>query len=152
MNVCCWGVAYGVVACADHAAIRRDCYAGYADVVLGNKLVRAFVLTQIPYAHISPTVTADKLALIGVDDHIVNRNTMGIVPLHIPAPRIPDLNGTILRRSHQPLRFAMKRNAGDITSMPVKRKDGIRVRRLDIVELDSVVARSGEVAFVRRDA
>lgn len=36
--------------------------------------------------------------------------------------------------------------------MAVKCKDRIRVGRLDIVELDSMVASGGKVAFVRRDA
>jgi hypothetical protein len=153
MNDCasCLGLTYSVVSRAHHATVRRHCYAGYANIVLWYELVRTFVLAKIPYAHITPAVTADKLALIGVDDHIVDGNTMGIVPLHIPAPRIPDLDGPILRRSHQPLGFTMKCNARDITSVSIKREDSIWVRRLDIVELDRVVARSGEVALIRRD-
>jgi hypothetical protein len=77
---------------------------------------------------------------------------VGVVPLYVSAAGIPDLDGAIFRRGHQPLRLAMERNASDVTSVTIKRQDGIRVRGLDVVELDRVVASSGEVAFIRRDA
>jgi hypothetical protein len=93
----CLRVAYSVISRADHAAVRRNCDAGYANIVLWYELVRTLILSKIPYAHITPTVTADQLALIRVNDHIVDGNTMGIIPLHIPGARIPDLDRAILR-------------------------------------------------------
>ena len=36
--------------------------------------------------------------------------------------------------------------------MAIKCEDGVRIRRLDVVELDGVVARGGEVTLVGRDA
>jgi hypothetical protein len=46
----------------------------------------------------------------------------------------------------------VKGNTCNVRSMAVKGKDRIRVGRLDIVELDSVVAGGSEVALVRRYA
>lgn len=45
----------------------------------------------------------------------------------------------------------MKRNARDVGRVSVKGEDGIGVRRFDVVELNGVVARGGEVALVGRD-
>lgn len=46
----------------------------------------------------------------------------------------------------------MERDAGDVGRVAVKGKDRVGVRRLNIVELDRVVACGGEIAFVGRDA
>lgn len=46
----------------------------------------------------------------------------------------------------------MKGDASDVGRVAVKGEDRIRVRRLDIVELDRVVACGSEVALVGRDA
>jgi hypothetical protein len=41
--------------------------------------------------------------------------------------------------------------AGDVASMTVEGQDGVEICRLDVVELDRVMAGGGEVAFARRD-
>ncbi len=46
----------------------------------------------------------------------------------------------------------MERDARDVGRVPVKGEDGVGVGRLDVVELDGVVAGGGEVALVGRDA
>lgn len=86
---------YSIVSSAQHRAIARHGHAGHRNIVLGDKLVRAFVLSQIPNANISSAVTANELTLIWVDDHIVDRYTVGVTPLHISTPRIPNLHRPI---------------------------------------------------------
>jgi hypothetical protein len=114
--------------------------------------VRAFVLSQVPNANISSTVTANKLALIWVDDHIVDRYTMGVAPLHISTPRVPNLHRPIFRRCHHPFSLAMEGDARDIASMAIEGENSVRIRRFYVIELDSVMPGGSEVTFVRRDA
>jgi hypothetical protein len=45
----------------------------------------------------------------------------------------------------------VERYAGDVASVAVKGEDSVRVCRLDVVELDRVMAGGGKVALVRRD-
>lgn len=46
----------------------------------------------------------------------------------------------------------MESHAGDVGRVAVKSQDCVRVRRLDIIELDRVVSGGGEVALVGRYA
>ncbi len=45
----------------------------------------------------------------------------------------------------------MKRDARNIASMTFESEEGVRVRGLDIVELDTVVTRGSQESIVRRD-
>jgi hypothetical protein len=146
------GCAYGVVARANHTAVAGDRHTSNAYVVLGDQLVRALVLAQVPDAHIPPAVTANQLALVRVNNDIVHGDTVSVVSLHVAAARVPDLDGAVLRRRHEPLALAVERHARNVGRVPVERQDRIGVRRLDVIQLDCVVARGGEVAFVGGDA
>jgi hypothetical protein len=114
--------------------------------------VAAFVLAQVPDAHVASTIAADELSLVGMDDDVVNGDAVRVVALHIPAPGVPDLDGAVFGRRDQPLGLAMECYAGDVGRVAVKGEDGIRVGRLDVVELDCVVAGGREVALVGGDA
>jgi hypothetical protein len=114
--------------------------------------VAALVLAQIPDAHIAPAVAADELALVRMDHDVVNWHSVGIVPLDITTPSVPDLDRTIFARRDQPLGFAVERNACDVAGVAVEGEDRVGVRRLDVVELDGVVPCGGEVALIGRDA
>jgi hypothetical protein len=143
---------HSIVPCAHHAAVRSHRHTGNADIVLGNQLVAALVLTQVPDAHVPASVTANQLALVRMDHHVVDRHAVGVVPLHVSAPCVPYLNRPVLGAGHEPLGLAVECDARDVGRVPVKGEDGIRVGRLDVVELDRVVARGGQVALVGRDA
>jgi hypothetical protein len=114
--------------------------------------VTALVLSEVPDAHVSSAVAANELALVGVDDHIVDWHTVGIVALHVAAPRIPDLDSAVFGRGDKPLRLAVKGHARDVRRVAVEREDGVGVGRLDVVQLDRVVSSSGQIALVGRDA
>jgi hypothetical protein len=43
-------------------------------------------------------------------------------------------------------------DAGDVGCVAVESENSVRIRRLDIVQLDGMVARGGEVALVGGDA
>ena len=112
----------------------------------------AFVLAQVPDAHVSPTVTADQLALVRVDDHVVDGHAVGVVALHAARARVPDLYRAIFGARHHPLALAVKRDAGDVGRVALEGEDRVRVRRLDLIQLDRVMARRSEEAFVGRNA
>jgi hypothetical protein len=143
---------HGVVTSADHTAVRRDRDGCNAHVVLGDELVAALVLAKVPDAHVAAAVTANELALVRVNDYIVDGDAVGVVALHIAAAGIPDLDGAVFRGRDQPLGLAVEGDACDVGRVAVKGQDRIRIRRLDVVELDRVVAGGGEVALVGRDA
>jgi hypothetical protein len=50
------------------------------------------ILAQIPNPHIASAITTNQLALIRMDDHIIDGNAMHVVPLHAARPRIPYLS------------------------------------------------------------
>lgn len=119
---------HGVVSCADHATVACHCDTGDRDVVLGDQLVAALVLAQIPDAHIASAIATDELALVWMDHDVVNRHPVGIVPLDIATPSVPNLDRTVFARGDQPLGFAMERNARDIAGVAVESEDRIRIR------------------------
>jgi hypothetical protein len=111
----------------------------------------ALVLAQIPDPHVAASIAADKLALIRMDDNVVDRYTVRVIPLYIPGSCVPDLDCAIFRGGNEPLALAMERNASDVTSVTVEGEDGIGVRGLDVVELDRVMTGSGQITLVWRD-
>lgn len=70
--------------------------------------MRAFILSQIPDPDIPPAIARNQLALIGMDNHIIHRTAVLVVPLYTPRPRIPDLDRAIFRARHHPFPFAME--------------------------------------------
>jgi hypothetical protein len=114
--------------------------------------VAALVLSEVPDAHVSSAVAANKLALVGVNDHIVDWHTVGVVALYVTAPRVPDLDSAVFGRGDKPFGLAMEGHARDVRRVAVKGEDGVGVGRLDVVQLDRVVSSSGKIALVGRDA
>lgn len=107
------------------------------------------VLSQVPDANDTGTITADELTLVGVDDDIIDRRLVGIVPLQSASASIPHLDGSILGAGHHPFALAMERNTGDIVSVAIKGHHRVGIGRLDVVELHIGMAGRCEVALVR---
>lgn len=110
------------------------------------------ILPEIPNPYIPSTITTYQLPLIRMYNHVIDRHAMHIIPLHITTPRIPDLDRAVLGRRNEPFGFAVKRHARDVTRVPVECQDCVGVGGFDVVELDGVVARGGEVALIGGDA
>ena len=96
------------------------------------------IFAQVPDANVSSTVTADKLALVGMNDNIVDRNSMRIVALNTAGASVPNLNGAVFGASDHPFPLAVKSYASNVTGMTFESKDRVRIGRLDIVEFDIV--------------
>ena len=109
----------------------------------------AFVLSQIPDPHIPSSVTAYELSLIRMDNHIIDRTAVRIIPLHRCSPGIPNLYSAIFGAGDHPFPFAMESHAGDIARVPLESEKRCGVRGADVVELDIVVAGRGEEPLVR---
>lgn len=114
--------------------------------------MRAAVLSQVPDSDTPTMVTADDLALVRVDNHIVDRRVVVVAALNSASASFPDLHSSILGASNHPLSLTVECNAGDVAGVTFKCQDRVRVRGLDVVKLDTVVACSGKKTLVRRDA
>lgn len=114
--------------------------------------MRAVVLGQIPHPDAARPVAADNLALIGVDDNVVGGASVAITALNTTGSRFPNLDRAVLGARHHPLSLAMEGDAGDVSRVTLKRQQRVRVGRLDVVELDGVVAGGGEEALIGGDA
>lgn len=73
---------------------------------------------------------------------------MCVVSLDIATPCVPYFHRAIFRRGDQPFGLAVECNARDVGRVAVKGQNRVRVRGLDVVQLDRVVARGSKVAFV----
>lgn len=110
--------------------------------------MRTRILRQIPNAHPPRPITADNLALIRMNRHIIHRRPMAITPLNGPRPCFPDLDGAVLGTRHHPFALAVEGYPRDVAGVALKVEEWVRIRRFDVVELHGVVARRGEVALV----
>ena len=101
----------------------------------------AHTLAQIPHAHNARAIATNQLALIGMDDDIVDGRAMHIIALQTARPRIPDFHRPILGTRHHPFSLAVERDAGDVVGVALKCHDGVWVGRFDVVQFDIIVAR-----------
>lgn len=113
--------------------------------------MRAIVLCQIPDPNTSSTVTADDLALVWVDNHIVDGASMRVAALNSTASRLPNLDSAILRACDHPFSLAMECDTSDVSRVTFKGEKRVGVRRLDIVQLDGMMTCSREETLVGRD-
>jgi hypothetical protein len=54
----------------------------------------ALVLAEVPNPYISAAVAGDELPLVRVNDYVVHRYAMRVVPLNVATSSIPDLYGS----------------------------------------------------------
>lgn len=146
------GEAYAIIRSAKQGAVAGDRDARDRDVLLGNQLVGAVVLSKVPDTDAALAIATDDFALVRMDHDVVGGTAVVVGALDLATACLPNLDGAILGAGHHPLAFAVEGDAGDIASVALEGKQRIRVRRLDIVEFDRVVACGGEEALVGRDA
>lgn len=114
--------------------------------------MRAFILAQVPHPHFAASIACYQLALIGMDDHIINRVVVIVVALDTGSPRVPNLHRPILRTRDHPLTFTVKCDTSNIPAMAIECQDRRRIRGTNVEELDVLVASCREPAFVGGDA
>ena len=123
-----WIKTYSIVSSAQHGAVTRHSDARDGDIILGNELVRALILAQVPDTNIASTVAADEFALVWMDDNIIDWYSVCIVPLYISAPSVPNFDCAILRRGYHPFPLTVKSDTSDITRMAIEGKNRVGVR------------------------
>jgi hypothetical protein len=142
---------YGIGASAKGRSITCNCNACNRDILFGNQLVRTIVFSQIPYPDTASAITANDLALIGMDNYIVHRTAVGITSLDRTTPSFPDLDCAILRACDHPFSLAVKCDSRNVSSVTFECEERIRVRGFDVVEFHGMVTRSCEKALVGGD-
>jgi hypothetical protein len=145
-------IRYRIVPSAEKGAVTRYGHTGHGDIVFRDQLVSTLVLAQVPDANISSTVTADQLALVWMNDDVVDGNSVRVIALDTRGTGIPDLDGAIFGASDHPFPLAVKGYAGDVAGVTFEGEDGVRIRGLDVIKLDVLIPRSCEIALVGRDA
>lgn len=143
--------AYDIVGSTEKSAIAGNSDTAEADILLGDELVAAVVLRQVPNANTASAIAADDLALVGVDHDIVDRAAVVVTALDVATSGLPNLDGAILGRGDHPLALAVEGHARDVARVTLEGEKGVGVGRFDVVQLDRVMAGGGEVALVRRD-
>lgn len=114
--------------------------------------MRAVIFRQVPHANAAVAVAADDFALVRVNDDVVGGAAVAVATLNLAGTRLPDLDGAVLRACDHPFSFAVKGDACDVPGVTLKGQEGVRVGRLDVEELDRVVAGGSEEALVGRYA
>lgn len=136
----------------EQRTVARNGDARDRNVLLGKKLMCACILREVPYPHAARTIAADDLALIRMNHHIIHRRPVIVAALNGAGFGFPDFDRSVLRTRHHPFALAVKRHAGNVPSVTLKCQQRVGIRRLDIVELDGVVARRGQKSLVGGNA
>lgn len=114
--------------------------------------MRAFVLAQIPYSHLSTAITCYQFALVRVDDDVINGVVVVVVALDACGSRVPDLDRAVFGACDHPFALTVKSQAGDVSGVAVECQDRNGIGGTDIEELDVMAAGCCEPSLVRRDA
>lgn len=114
--------------------------------------MRADTLSQVPDTHHAGAITTDQLALVGMDDDVIDGSSVDIVALETTSASIPHLNRPVLGAGDHPFALTVECDAGDVAGVTLKGHDRVGIGGLDVVELNIVVASSGKEALVRGDA
>lgn len=114
--------------------------------------MRAIILCQIPDPNASSAITADDLALVWMDNNIVDSASMRVTALDSTTSCLPDLDCAILRACDHPFSLAMECDTSDVSRVALKREKRVRVCRFDIVQLDSMMTSCRKKTLVGRDA
>lgn len=112
----------------------------------------ALVLSQVPYSHVPTAVTSNKFSLIWMNDNVIDRMIVIVIPLDGCAPCIPYLYGPIFGTSDHPFALAVKCYTSDVASMSFECQHRTWVRRADVVKLHVLITRRGEPTLIGRDA
>lgn len=141
-----------IVGSTEESAVSRNCDTRHRDLFLGNELVGAGILSQIPEPNAAAPIAADNLALVRMDNDIIDGGSVVVAPLNHTGAGVPDLDGAVLGARDHPFAIAVECYARDVARMALKDRSGSGVRGANVEQLYCVVASSREVALVGGDA
>lgn len=142
-------ITYLLISSAKQRSIAGNTDTEHRSVLLRDQLMSTDALTQVPDSDHTGVVTTDELALVGMNDHIIDRSTVNIIPLQATCSSIPNFHSSVLGASDHPFPLAVECHAGDVVRMTFKGNHGIGIGRLYIKELDIVVARGSQEPLIR---
>lgn len=142
---------HSIICGTEQGTVAGDRNARDGHIRLRDELMGAVVCRKIPHADAAAPVAGDDLALVWMDDYIVDWRAMVVAALDGAAAGFPDLDGAVLRARHHPLALAVECDASDVAGVALEGEERVGVCRLDVEELDGVVAGGGKEALIGRD-
>lgn len=143
---------YRIVGGTEQGAVAGNGDAGNRLIFLGDYVVGASVLGEVPDPYAPTPIATYNLALIRMYHDVVDGRRVVVCPLDSATPRLPDLDGTILRTRDHPLALAVKGHARHVAHVALEGEHSIWVGRLDVVELHGMMPCRRQEAFVGGDA
>ena len=142
-------MTYLLISGAKQRSIAGNADTENSSILLRDQLVSTDTLAQVPDTDHTGVVTTDELALVGMNNHIIYRSPVNVIPLQATCTGIPNLHSSVLGASDHPFSLAVECHAGDVVRVTFKGYHGIGIGRLDIKELDIVVARGSQEPLIR---
>lgn len=140
-----------VISSNEHSSIRGNAHAANRNSFLGDEVVSACILAEIPHPQISSMVARNDFTLVRMDDNIVNWGSMMIITLDRGHAHVPNFDGSVLTASRHPSPICLYRKGSDVSFVALKGHYRVRIVRLDVVEPNGACARTGEILLVVSD-
>lgn len=142
-------MTYLLISGAKQRSIAGNADTENSSILLRDQLVSTDTLAQVPDTDHTGVVTTDELALVGMNNHIIYRSPVNVIPLQATCTGIPNLHSSVLGASDHPFSLAVECHAGDVVRVAFKGNHGVGNGRLYIKELDIVVARGSQEPLIR---
>ena len=99
--------------------IARNRHTPYGDIFIRHQFMRTRIFTQVPYFHTARLVAADQLALIGVDDNVVDGGFVFVFTLNACRARVPYSDSVVLGACDEPFAPGGIGQGGDVAAVSV---------------------------------
>lgn len=117
----------GVVPRTQQTAVTSDRHRRHGDIVLRDELMGALVFAEVPDADVAAAVAGDELALVGVDDDVVDGGAVVVVALHAAGLGVPDLDAAVFGARHHPLGVAVEADPRDVVGVAFESEDRVAI-------------------------
>ena len=92
----------------------------------------AGILSQIPEPNAAAPIAADNLALVRMNNDIIDGRSVVIAPLNHAGAGVPYLDGAVLGAGDHPFAVAVECHARDVARMALKDRSGSGVRGANV--------------------
>lgn len=120
-------MTYLLISSAKQRSITSNADTENRSVLLRDQLMCTDALAQVPDTDHTGVVTTDELALIGMNDNIIDRSPVNVIPLQATCTSIPNLHSSILGASDHPFSLAVECHAGDVVRVTFEGNHGIGI-------------------------
>lgn len=120
-------ITHLLISSAKQRSVTGDANTENRSVLLRDQLMSTDALAQVPDTDHTGVVTTDELALVGMNDYIIDRSSVNVVPLQATSTSIPDLHSSILGAGDHPFPLTVECHTGDVVCVTFKCNHGIRI-------------------------